>query len=184
MFRYWHRESKDIDIFLSNPQYLTMLSPRLNDYAESIATEYEEASNFVKISVEDREIDFIVAPNLSGLFPAKEKLNGLEIFVEQPEEILAKKFFYRTEGLKVRDFLDAYVVLKDPEKSERTKAVLKELLRGKKQVLKERAVYLQKVVESAGILNVLQNLSISPTLVGKVPENFIQTVAFEILNFD
>jgi len=185
MFRYWHRESKDIDIFLTDPQYLTMLSPRLNDYAESIATDYQEASNFVKISVGDREIDFIVAPNLSGTLPVKEKLApDIEILVEQPEEILAKKFFYRTESLKIRDFLDAYIVLKDPEKAERVKSVLKELLKGKEQVLRDRAVYLQKAVGSKGILNTLQELSVSPALIREIPEHFIQTVAMEILGFE
>jgi hypothetical protein len=182
MFRYWHRESKDIDIFLTDPQYLTMLSPRLNDYAESIATDYKEASNFVKISVGNREIDFIVAPNLSGTLPVKEKLSpDIEILVEQPEEILAKKFFYRTESLKIRDFLDAYIVLKDPEKAERVKSVLKELLKGKEQVLRDRGVYLQEAVRSKGILNILQELSVSPALIREIPEHFIQRVATEIL---
>jgi hypothetical protein len=182
MFRYWHRKSKDIDIFLTDPQYLTMLSPRLNDYAESIATDYKEASNFVKISVGNREIDFIVAPNLSGTLPVKEKLSpDIEILVEQPEEILAKKFFYRTESLKIRDFLDAYIVLKDPEKAERVKSVLKELLKGKEQVLRDRGVYLQEAVRSKGILNILQELSVSPALIREIPEHFIQRVATEIL---
>lgn len=31
MLLYEHRRSKDIDIFLRDPQYLTALSPRLND---------------------------------------------------------------------------------------------------------------------------------------------------------
>ncbi len=185
MFRYWHRKSKDIDIFLTNPQYLTRLSPRLNDYAESIAIDYKEASNFVKISVGDREIDFIVAPNLSGTLPAKERVApDIEILVEQPEEILAKKFFYRTESLKIRDFLDAYIVLKDTKKAKKVKSVLKELLKGKEQVLKDRAVYLQEAVRSKGILNTLQELSVSSLLTREIPENFIQKVAVEILGFE
>ena len=184
MLRYWHRESKDIDIFLTDPQYLTMLSPRLNNYAESIATYYEEASNFVKISLGNREIDFIVAPNLSGIKPVREKLNpDIEILVEQPEEILAKKFFYRTESLKIRDFLDAYAVLKDSEKSERVKSVLKELLKGKGPILKNRADFLQEAVTGKGILNTLQKLSVSPVLIREIPEHFIQTVVMEILSF-
>ncbi|WP_456454806.1 nucleotidyl transferase AbiEii/AbiGii toxin family protein, partial [Thermovibrio sp.] len=162
--------------------YLTRLSPRLNDYAESIAIDYKEASNFVKISVGDREIDFIVAPNLSGTLPAKERVTpDIEILVEQPEEILAKKFFYRTESLKIRDFLDAYIVLKDTKKA---KSVLKELLKGKEQVLKDRAVYLQEAVRSKGILNTLQELSVSSLLTREIPENFIQKVAVEILGFE
>ncbi|SNR93865.1 nucleotidyl transferase AbiEii/AbiGii toxin family protein [Desulfurobacterium atlanticum] len=185
MFYYWHRESKDIDILITDPQYLTMLSPRLNNYAESIAIYYEEASNFVKISAGDREIDFIVAPNLSGIAPVREKLNpDIEIFVEQPEEILAKKFFYRTESLKIRDFLDAYVVLKDLEKTERVKAVFKELLKGKEQILKNRAAFLQEAMMNKGILNILKELSVSPALIKEIPGDFIRIVATEIFGFE
>ncbi|WP_022846166.1 nucleotidyl transferase AbiEii/AbiGii toxin family protein [Desulfurobacterium sp. TC5-1] len=181
MFRYWHRESKDVDIFLTNPQYITMLSPRLNEYAESIATDYKESSVFIKILVENREIDFIVAPNLSGKLPVKKTLDSnMEIFVEQPEEILVKKFFYRTESLKIRDFLDAYIVLKDPLKTESTRLIFRNFLKRKEETLRKRAAYLQKVVKSEGILNTLQKLSVSPFLIGKVPENFIQTVVKEI----
>ncbi|WP_456465257.1 nucleotidyl transferase AbiEii/AbiGii toxin family protein [Desulfurobacterium sp.] len=181
MFRYWHRESKDVDIFLTNPQYITMLSPRLNEYSESIATDYKESSVFIKISVENREIDFIVAPNLSGKLPVKKTLDSnMEIFVEQPEEILVKKFFYRTESLKIRDFLDAYTVLKDPLKTESTRLILRNFLKRKEETLRKRAAYLQEVVKSEGILNTLQKLSVSPFLIGKVPENFIQTVVKEI----
>lgn len=48
-------ESKDIDIFLHDPQYLTMLSPKLNDTAESIASDYTEMSNFIKITTPEGE---------------------------------------------------------------------------------------------------------------------------------
>jgi hypothetical protein len=35
MLRYQHRRSKDIDIFVPDPQYLGYVSPRLSDLAES-----------------------------------------------------------------------------------------------------------------------------------------------------
>jgi len=40
MFRYRHRRSKDIDIFVPDPQYLGHVTPRLSDLAESIAPNY------------------------------------------------------------------------------------------------------------------------------------------------
>jgi hypothetical protein len=49
MLRYQHRRSKDIDIFVPDPQYLGYVSPRLSDVAEAIATDYVEAANSVKL---------------------------------------------------------------------------------------------------------------------------------------
>jgi len=182
MFWYWHRESRDVDIFLTNPQFIVMLSPRLNDYAERIAADYWEASNFVKIVLEDREIDFIVAPNLTGITPVEKKLfPDMEVFVEQPEEIVVKKFFYRTEKLKLRDFFDAYVVLKDDRRGEKLKTILGGVLKGKKEILRQRAVYLREAVKKHGFSNALRSLSVSPSLIEKIPENFVEIVVSEIL---
>jgi hypothetical protein len=40
MLLYGHRQSRDIDIFLRDPQYLTALSPRLNDHTEALTGRY------------------------------------------------------------------------------------------------------------------------------------------------
>ena len=42
MRRHKHRFSKDIDIFIPDPQYLGYLSPRLNERAEALTTDYVE----------------------------------------------------------------------------------------------------------------------------------------------
>ncbi len=110
MFEFKHRVSKDIDIFFQNPQLLTYLSPRVNDFVEDIARDYKEQSNFLKIYMNDYEIDFIVAPNLTGLEPELKKIYGMELFVENPIEIIAKKLFYRPEDIKVRDVIDTVIV--------------------------------------------------------------------------
>ena len=44
MLRLGHRQSKDIDLFVPDPQYLGYVNPRLSDAAEDISTDYEEAS--------------------------------------------------------------------------------------------------------------------------------------------
>src|SRR6185312_570853 len=61
-----HRYSKDIDIFLDDPQVLLYLTPRTNDTAEHVADagSYQESSNFIKFITPRGEIDFIVAPHL------------------------------------------------------------------------------------------------------------------------
>jgi hypothetical protein len=37
MFRYQHRHSKDIDIFVPDPQYLGFTTPRLSDIAAAVS---------------------------------------------------------------------------------------------------------------------------------------------------
>jgi hypothetical protein len=38
MFRYQHRLSKDIDIFVPDPQYLGFVTPRLSDVAAAVTS--------------------------------------------------------------------------------------------------------------------------------------------------
>jgi len=46
MRQYRHRFSKDIDIFVPDPQILPYLSPRLNETAESMTSDYQEANEY------------------------------------------------------------------------------------------------------------------------------------------
>ena len=45
MLRHGHRLSKDIDIFVPDPQYLGFVSPRLSDAAESVSAELERTES-------------------------------------------------------------------------------------------------------------------------------------------
>lgn len=66
MFRYAHRLSKDVGIFVPDPQYLGYVTPRLSDTAASLTEEYTEMpGSFVKLQFEEGEIDFVAAPNLT-----------------------------------------------------------------------------------------------------------------------
>lgn len=49
MLRYRHRLSKDIDIFVSDPQYLGYVTPRLSDVAEGVTDKYVEGPNYIKL---------------------------------------------------------------------------------------------------------------------------------------
>jgi hypothetical protein len=42
MRRYQHRLSKDVDIFINDPQFIGYLTPRLSPIAESLTTDYVE----------------------------------------------------------------------------------------------------------------------------------------------
>ncbi len=60
MLRINHRASKDIDLFVPDPQCLGYVNPRLSDAAESITTDYEENAEFIKLHLPAGEIDIVV----------------------------------------------------------------------------------------------------------------------------
>lgn len=66
MRRYRHRVSKDVDIFVPDPQFLGYVTPRLNDTAESMTADYVEQANFVKLLFPEGEIDFIASAPLTA----------------------------------------------------------------------------------------------------------------------
>jgi hypothetical protein len=113
-----HRVSKDIDAFIDDPQYLSLLSPRLAGEAIWSCEAFEEAGNHLKLIYPEGEIDFIVAAPITdipaqpitiepgGARPVAPRL----IDVEHPVETALKKLFYRASLLKVRDIFDIAVV--------------------------------------------------------------------------
>ncbi len=117
MTYYNHRKSKDIDIFLHDVQLLTRFSPRLNDYVASRTDDYTEMSNFLKLKVEQQELDFIVAPFLTRNPTIKKVIENVLVNVEAPEEIVIKKIFYRADAFKTRDIVDLALVIKHKESS-------------------------------------------------------------------
>ncbi len=60
MLRYRHRLSKDIDLFIDDPQLLGFVNPRLSEVAESITADYQEGAEFVKLLLPQGEIDVVV----------------------------------------------------------------------------------------------------------------------------
>ena len=59
MLRHHHRLSKDIDIFVPDPQYAGYVSPRLSDVAEAITADYVEGPGYIKLLRPEGEIDFV-----------------------------------------------------------------------------------------------------------------------------
>ena len=101
MFRYRHRLSHDVDIFLTDAQYLTALSPRLNDAVADLTERYREDSQHVKlIFPELGEVDFVVARDVfdlavflhKDLSRAKE---SLPILTARAEEISHRIEYYK-----------------------------------------------------------------------------------------
>ena len=106
-----HRVSRDVDIFLHDPQLLTYLSPRLNEASEALTTDYVEMSHFLKLRLAQGEIDFIIGPRLTDLPLLSLAVDGRHLPAEHPVEVVAKKLFYRGDSLAARDLFDVTLVM-------------------------------------------------------------------------
>ncbi|WP_229258812.1 nucleotidyl transferase AbiEii/AbiGii toxin family protein [Duganella flavida] len=116
MLRYGHRFSKDIDIFVPDPQSLGFVTPRLSDVAESITTDYVETAGYVKLYLAEGEIDFVAAPNLTTPGFEVETVLGHQVRVETSVEIIAKKMWHRGDRITGRDIFDfALIAEREPE---------------------------------------------------------------------
>ncbi len=112
MFRYGHRISKDIDIFVPDPQYLGYVTPRLSDTAASLTQDYTEMpGSFVKLQFEEGEIDFVAAPNLTDQAWERWEIQGRQVRVETAAEVIAKKMYHRGDRATARDLFDLSLVV-------------------------------------------------------------------------
>jgi predicted nucleotidyltransferase component of viral defense system len=120
MFRFEHRLSRDIDFFMHDAQWLSLLTPRLNDRTAAMTTDYQEQSNSLKLVLPQGDIDFIVSGPVTDVGPAGSiAFMGRTFLLEATEEILAKKLFYRAAHFRPRDVFDFVVVIE----KDRTAAV-------------------------------------------------------------
>ena len=106
MLDYRHRYSRDIDIFLRDPQFIGHVSPRLSPAAEAVSDDYEEAGEFVKLRLQGGEIDFIGTGWLTSEPYRPRPVMGRTVNVETPAEIVGKKIRYRAATFKARDLFD------------------------------------------------------------------------------
>jgi len=110
MLRINHRQSKDIDLFVPDPQYLGHVNPRLSDAAEQISHDYDEAAEYIKLYLPTGEIDIVVGTALTAQPFDVVRYAGRHIKVETCAEIIAKKMWHRGNRAKARDLFDLCAV--------------------------------------------------------------------------
>ncbi|KQT08100.1 nucleotidyl transferase AbiEii/AbiGii toxin family protein [Ramlibacter sp. Leaf400] len=116
MLRLNHRHSKDIDLFVPDPQYLGHFSPRLTDAAEALTTNYQEAAEYIKLLLPTGEIDIVVGTPLTDAPWEAVHYLGRTLHVETCAEIIAKKMHHRGHMAKARDLFDLCAVAElEPE---------------------------------------------------------------------
>jgi hypothetical protein len=115
MRKHRHRRSKDVDIFIEDPQFLGYLTPRLSPVAEALTTDYAEDANFVKLRFPEGEVDFVVSAPLTSTPTHQEDILGTPFLVEESGEIIAKKVWHRGPEFTARDIFDfAMVAEREP----------------------------------------------------------------------
>lgn len=143
MRRYRHRLSKDVDIFVPDPQYLGHLSPRLNDTVDGLISNHLEQATFLKLYFEEGEVDFVVSLPLTKNPTVVETLFDRQVRVETSAEILAKKIKYRGPEFKARDIFDfALVVEKEPA----ALAKVRPFIRERRDAILERIASRDKIL--------------------------------------
>lgn len=136
MLRHHHRLSKDIDIFVPDPQYLGYVNPRINEAAANITREYEEDAQFVKLIFPEGEIDFVVSQNLTDPGYDQWTLMGQPVRAETTAEIIAKKMWYRGNHPTARDLFDLSLAIERD---------LGALLEAGKSLIRHRETFLEKL---------------------------------------
>lgn len=111
MFYYGHRLSKDIDIFVPDPQFLGFINPRIGGKGEEITQQYTDGSEYIKLYLPEGEIDFVASSPLTSSPFDKHEVLGREVLLETPVEIVAKKLWHRGDRATPRDLLDLAVVI-------------------------------------------------------------------------
>jgi hypothetical protein len=111
MFYYAHRKSKDIDIFVPDPQFLGYVNPRLGGRGEEVTADYRDGTEFVKLFLPEGEIDFVASSTLTENPFAEYEVLGRKVLLETPIEIVAKKLWYRGDRATPRDLLDLALVI-------------------------------------------------------------------------
>jgi predicted nucleotidyltransferase component of viral defense system len=149
MFRYQHRLSRDIDIFVPDPQYLGFVTPRLSDVAAAVSAEYvEDQSSYVKLIRPEGEIDFVASPNLTENPFEIWSINGQPIRVETAAEIVAKKLWHRGERATARDLFDLSLVIeREPEA----------LLKAAKFLHKNSQIFMDQIANRQALLRMQFN---------------------------
>lgn len=158
MRRFRHRVSKDVDIFVPDPQHLGYVSPRLNDKAEALTQNFLETEMSVKLYFPEGEIDFIASGPVTKQPPAVERILGRDVRVDSTAEIIGKKVRYRGRMFTGRDLFDlALVATRDPAAIQ----TIQPILRAQRAAIRERIASGGKALRTT--FEALDTLDFRPT---------------------
>lgn len=109
MLQIGHRESRDVDIFLRDPQLLSFLDPQRHDFTFKLrpSEHASDGTGFVKFAFAGvGEVDFIVSQPKTATPTRAIVIEGERTLRETVPEIIAKKIVHRGATIKPRDIFD------------------------------------------------------------------------------
>jgi hypothetical protein len=110
-----HRESHDVDLFITDPQLLGFLDPAKQGFVLSMEPSAYDGDGIghLKLSFEDiGEVDFIVGQQQTEPGFRVQGILGVPTKLETPAEIIAKKIAYRGRRIQPRDIFDIAATLR------------------------------------------------------------------------
>lgn len=122
-----HRESYDIDLFIDDPQALPFLNPIIQEMElQRQPSGYRtDGARSLKIAFDNSgEIDFICSGCLTEPGFISTVLEGTNLALETPEEIIAKKILYRGSSMQPRDMFDIAAAVQHLEEDALVEALL------------------------------------------------------------
>ncbi len=115
MYYFQHRPSFDIDLFVNDAQYLGFFSPKLwiDDCSHFDSARYIDQHNHIGVTNKDNiKIDILLdCTSNEGCIDDSKKIFSFDIYVENLENIIAKKITFRKTDNKTRDIFDISVAL-------------------------------------------------------------------------
>ncbi len=119
IYYFQHRLSFDIDLFLTDQQYLSYFSPKhwIEDTSNFNGSQYIDTHNHIGVvSANDIKVDLLVDSSSNAILIDKTKtIFSFDIRIESIEDILAKKIVFRKKDNKARDIFDIAVALQNDE---------------------------------------------------------------------
>lgn len=120
IYYFQHRLSFDIDLFLTDQQYLSYFSPKhwIEETNNFDGVHYIDTHNHVGVVFANNiKVDILVdASSDSMLIDNSKTIFPFDIRIESIEDILAKKIVFRKKDNKARDIFDIAVAINKDEK--------------------------------------------------------------------
>lgn len=110
MYFFQHRLSFDIDLFVSDIQYLDFVRPKIWIEESSLfnSNEYIDVHNHVGLITTNKiKVDTLVDSNsLEGYIDKSRQIVDFDLYIEDIKDIISKKITFRKKDNKTRDIID------------------------------------------------------------------------------
>ena len=148
IYYFQHRLSFDIDLFVSDIQYLSFIRPKIwIDDSNSFQTDgYIDQQNHIGlITKNDIKVDILIDDSSNtGKIDNSRKLVDFDLYIEDIEDIIAKKITFRKKDNKTRDIIDIAICLEQNQNLFNELLSLEKVTKDDLKTLKEALLDLNK----------------------------------------